>query len=107
VTAGIVGYNIFNRSELPPTAVVQGPPMAVICKKCNFTEERRIKDINQAKCTRCGGAVAAAMKCAKCNKVFPLPEISNIEKMTSEEYSKAAEASYKCPSCGCSWSCGE
>ena len=100
VTAGIVGYNIFNRSELPPTAVVQGPPMAVICKKCNFTEERRIKDINQAKCTRCAGAVAAAMKCAKCNKVFPLPEISNIEKMTSEEYSKAAEASYKCPSCG-------
>jgi serine/threonine protein kinase/CheY-like chemotaxis protein len=99
VTAGIVGYNIFNRTETP-AAVIQGPPMAVICKKCNFTEERRIKDISQAKCTRCSGQVAAAMKCSKCNQVFPLPEINNIEKMTPEEYSKASETLYKCPSCG-------
>jgi serine/threonine protein kinase len=101
VTAGVVGYNIFNRSDIP-AAVLQGPEMAVICKKCNFTEERRIKDISQAKCTRCGNQVAPAMKCHKCSRVFALPEIRNLEKMTPEEYSKATEESYKCPYCGSS-----
>ena len=98
IAAGVVGYKIFTHSELPP-AVLQGPETTVICKKCNFMEERRIKDISQAKCTRCGGQVAPAMKCHKCGRVFALPEIKNIEKMTPEEYSKATEE-YKCPNCG-------
>ena len=101
VAAGVVGYNIFTSKEVPQ-AVLQGPETAVICKKCNFVEERRIKDISQAKCTRCGSPVAPAMKCHKCSKVFALPEIKNIEKMTPEEYSKASEESYKCPFCGSS-----
>lgn len=101
VAAGIVGYNIFTSREIPQ-AVLQGPETAVICKKCNFVEERRIKDISQAKCTRCASPVAPAMKCHKCSKVFALPEIKNIEKMTPEEYSKASEESYKCPFCGSS-----
>ena len=101
VAAGVVGYNIFTSKEVPQ-AVLQGPETAVICKKCNFVEERRIKDISQAKCTRCASPVAPAMKCHKCSKVFALPEIKNIEKMTPEEYSKASEESYKCPFCGSS-----
>ncbi len=99
VTAGVIGYNIFTRSDVP-SAVLQGPETAVICKKCSFTEERRIKDISQAQCARCAGPIAAAMKCHKCNRIFALPEIRNIEKMTPEEYSKASEESYKCPFCG-------
>ena len=96
--AGWAGYHVF--SDKVPVAVAQGPMTALICKKCNFLEERRVKDIAETKCVKCQGPVAMAQKCEKCKHVFALPEIAGADKMSPEEYSEAAKKAYKCPKCG-------
>jgi hypothetical protein len=96
--AGWTGYYVF--SDTIPVTVTQGPMTAVICKKCDLLEERRVKDIAEAKCRKCEGAVAMAEKCEKCNNVFALPEITGADNMTPEEYSEAFKKTYKCPKCG-------
>ncbi len=96
--AGWAGYHVF--FDKVPVAVIQGPMTAVICKKCNFREERRVKDIAAIKCRKCEGPVAMAEKCEKCNAIFALPEIAGADKMTPEEYGEAFKKTYKCPKCG-------
>lgn len=96
--AGWAGYHVF--TDKIPVTYTQGPMTAVICKKCNLFEERRVKDITEAKCGKCEGPVAMAEKCEKCNNVFPLPEMSEADNMTPEEYGEAFKKIYKCPKCG-------
>ncbi|MEI8246018.1 MAG: protein kinase [Lentisphaerota bacterium] len=96
--AGWAGYHVF--TDKVPVTYTQGPMTAVLCIKCNSFEERRVKDIASAKCSKCEGAVAMAEKCEKCKHVFALPEINGAENMTPEEYGEAFKKTYKCPKCG-------
>ena len=96
--AGWAGYHVF--SDRVPVAVIQGPMTAVICIKCNLLEERRVKEITEAKCSKCEGPIAMAEKCENCKHVFALPELTGANNMTPEEYSEAVKKTYKCPKCG-------
>ncbi|MHB9138269.1 MAG: protein kinase domain-containing protein [Victivallaceae bacterium] len=96
--AGWAGYLVFSSSGVPIT-VKEGPMTAVICPKCNLSEERRIMDINTAKCSKCQGHLAIAQKCEKCKNIFALPEIPDADKMTPEEYTAAFEKTHRCPKC--------
>jgi serine/threonine protein kinase len=96
--AGWAGYHAFVAPDIP-IIVKNGPMTAIICTKCNSEEERRIMDINTAKCSKCQGPLAAAQKCEKCKNVFALPEISDPDKGTPEEYKAAFEKAHKCPKC--------
>ncbi len=102
VFAGILGYYVFYENDEPPPVLVSPASITMICKKCGNVGERQEKNLEGAKCTRCGGASVPAVKCRRCSYVFPLPEIKNADKLTREDYEKLAEKVHKCPSCGSS-----
>jgi Zn finger protein HypA/HybF involved in hydrogenase expression len=103
VFACILGYYVFyENDEPPPIAVAPVTSIKMMCKKCSMVGESQDKNIEGAKCPRCGGAYVPAVKCRRCSNVFSLPDIKNVGQMTIEEYEKATEKVHKCPSCGSS-----
>jgi serine/threonine-protein kinase len=98
ISIGVVGYRIFSGGGAPD-AVVLGPMEVVICQKCGFTEQKRVKNINKVSCSKCGSKVGYCMKCAKCGVIFPRPHIANKQGLSTKEYEKLVKDTYKCPRC--------
>ncbi|MFA7230459.1 MAG: response regulator [Victivallaceae bacterium] len=95
---GMTAYRLFADGKAP-VAVSEGPMHVVICKKCKLIEQKRLFDINQAKCPKCGGDEGDCMKCSDCKMIFAAPEIKEDPNMPPEEYEKIREEKYRCPKC--------
>lgn len=52
------------------TAVNEGPEMIVMCRKCGEIEERKVKDISNISCRKCGGKLGVTYQCDACGRVF-------------------------------------
>ena len=93
----IIIYRI-THIEKPPTP---GALRAVICKKCRKVDVRRVYDIKKIKCKYCGGDVALAWKCGKCQYEYYVEEnrVDTSKLNTMQRFQKVVE-SQKCPNCG-------
>lgn len=87
-----MGYGAAGNSNIPE--------VRIICGKCGTIENRRIKDIRRESCRKCGGTIGQALKCAKCQRVFPWqkPEIPPGTRPKNRQ--AVLKASMVCPSCG-------
>ncbi len=81
--------------KAPPGAL-----MEVVCRKCNFRQERRIKDISKSRCSKCGArALSNVMMCRECKRSFPfIPPDMRKAKSVNDYLDKLKKAS-TCPFC--------
>jgi hypothetical protein len=85
VGIGIAGHRIFSGGGVPE-AVSKGPIEVVICKSCGFIEQKRVKHISKVSCSKCG-------------VIFPRPYIVDKQGLSTKEYEKLVDDTYKCPRC--------
>jgi hypothetical protein len=98
VLSSIILHQLMNPVVPPPP----GAKRVVICKKCRKTDIQRVYDITKAKCKYCGGPVAFAWKCGKCQYEYYPEENKKVDtsKLNTMQRLQRAVKEKRCPNCG-------
>jgi len=97
ILGSIILHRLLNPEIRPPA----GARRVVICKECRKTDIQRIYDIKKAKCKFCGGPVAFAWKCGKCQYEYYTEENKvDTSKLNTMQRLQRAVKERRCPNCG-------
>lgn len=87
---------IFSASAAAPPI---GALTRVVCEKCAVQTTRRITDISECHCEKCGSPMRFLEECASCHYHFPLPPPPKDKENNLQEYVAWETQSKKCPKC--------
>ena len=88
----------YSHRYIPPPP---GAERVVLCKKCGKTDIQRVYKIGEAKCRYCGGPVAFAWKCGKCQyEYYIIDQKFNSDKMNTLQRLQRVVEARRCPNCG-------
>ena len=97
ILISILLYKLTHPYTPPPSGALR----VVICKKCRKTDIQRIYNIKKAKCKFCGGPVAYAWKCNKCQYEYYVEENKvDTSKLNTLQRLQRVVESRRCPNCG-------
>ena len=101
VLLSIVGYGLYRYAFSIKYKQLGGVTRLTICSECGHKQERRIIDIKQAKCSKCGKQeLAYVMFCNDCSNVYPFKnKFLSKKKMTREEALRQIHRFNRCPKC--------
>ncbi|OGV48514.1 MAG: hypothetical protein A2X49_11665 [Lentisphaerae bacterium GWF2_52_8] len=89
-------------SNAPPRPL-PGAVMALKCSSCDYVEDRRIVDIDEAKCPKCGAPMGYKRKCMDCSFEFSyMPQrLKNLMKTEPNRFKvlEALAVEQACPNC--------
>jgi predicted DNA-binding protein YlxM (UPF0122 family) len=99
IFAGVIVHWVLFSSKLDES-ITKGPLIAVVCTKCSAAQDLYTNNPDEEKCRQCKARMAVAMKCYKCNKLFPRQPIPSRGNMNLKEYNKLLGKLEKCSLCG-------
>lgn len=90
----LYGGLLFNR------AVQRGAKRYLFCEKCRERLVRRIKNIDEERCDKCGGPLKFVFKCSDCAFEFPFLHPELPPDADEKELVHLHQIRYVCPNCG-------
>ncbi|MFA6569294.1 MAG: protein kinase [Victivallales bacterium] len=97
---GFTAYKAFSHFYNKTPVVLPGAISVTICSKCSNIEERRIQDIKDITCSKCGGRLGYARECNECGHIFPYIPLTIDELPKNKlDFAMKNEERRQCPDC--------
>jgi len=99
---GLIGYSVLPSIRYRAGSAENIPAVNVMCQKCGFIEDRKIKIVEKYSCSKCGGALGYPCKCNNCGTVFCWMRPNFPRGSTNLQKNKILIDISKCPKCSSS-----